>query len=254
MLATRPSITFIARLALARDALAYADELHRGQRRSSDDAAFILHPLEVAALLYNSGHTDAVVAAGILHDTIEDTDARLPDIADRFGPVVAAIVEAMTEDPRIEPYEARKAALRDQIARFDGDAISVYAADKVTKARELRAQAGRDPGLLRGDQADARPRLDHYVESLAMLEHAAPEHPLVRQLRFELEALRALPPAGVEPHDVRPPLTPGGPPPAVWRDPWVPSLTLRRIIERTAADPGLLDDLADIRGARLDDR
>jgi prevent-host-death family protein len=38
------------------------------------------------------------------------------------------------------------------------------------------------------------------------------------------------------------------------RDPWVPSLTLRRIIEEAGADAGLLDDLADVRGALLDDR
>jgi (p)ppGpp synthase/HD superfamily hydrolase len=39
------SFTFVDRLPLARDALAYANELHRGQRRDSDEAPFILHPL-----------------------------------------------------------------------------------------------------------------------------------------------------------------------------------------------------------------
>ena len=86
-----------------------------------------------------------------------------------------------------------KAALRHRVARFNGSAIAVYAADKVAKVRELRAHATRDPSMLAPDGA-APARLDHYLESLAMLEDAMPDHPLVRQLRFELEVLHALPP------------------------------------------------------------
>jgi hypothetical protein len=199
------TFSFIAALPLAQAALEYAQAAHSGQRRESDDAPFILHPLEVASLLYNTGHHEALVAAGVLHDTIEDTKTRRGDLAERFGAEVAALVAAMSEDPRIEGYDERKAALRRQIAAFGGDAIAVDAADKVTKVRELRAQTGEQPGLLQGADAPARRRLEHYVASLRMLEQAVPEHPLVRQLRFELEALRALPPRfdALAPEDVR---------------------------------------------------
>lgn len=184
--------TFLIELPLARDALDFARGLHRGQRRSSDEAPFILHPLEVAALLHTTGYGEIAVTAGILHDTVEDTGVEVDTITDRFGTEVGALVAAMTEDPRIEPYEERKAALRRQIADFGEDATAVYAADKVTKVRELRAQAGRDPDLLRAKEV--RPKLEHYSESLAMLEEVTPELALVQKLRFELEALRALPP------------------------------------------------------------
>jgi (p)ppGpp synthase/HD superfamily hydrolase len=184
--------TFLIELPLARDALDFARELHRGQRRSSDEAPFILHPLEVAALLHTTGYGEIAVTAGILHDTVEDTGVGVDAITDRFGTEVGALVAAMTEDPGIEPYEDRKAALRRQIADFGEDATAVYAADKVAKVRELRAQAGRDPELLRTEEV--RPKLEHYSESLAMLEEVTQELPLVQKLRFELEALRALPP------------------------------------------------------------
>lgn len=186
--------SFVAGLPLARDALAFAAELHRGQQRRSDDAPFILHPLEVAALLHMTGHSETAVAAGILHDTVEDTPVELATIEQRFGATVAALVAAMTEDPAIETYQERKAGLRGQIAAFGDDATAIYAADKVAKVRELRAQASRDPDLLGGEREDVRRRLEHYVESLAMLEERTARHPLVQQLRFELEALRALPP------------------------------------------------------------
>jgi (p)ppGpp synthase/HD superfamily hydrolase len=184
--------TFLSELPLARDALSYARELHRGQRRPSDEAPFILHPLEVAALLHTTGYGEVAVTAGILHDTVEDTGIEVDAITERFGTEVGTLVAAMTEDPRIEPYEQRKAALRRQIAEFGEDATAVYAADKVTKVRELRAQAGRDPELLGSEEVG--PKLAHYEESLTMLEEANAEHPLVQKLRFELEALRALPP------------------------------------------------------------
>jgi hypothetical protein len=96
----------------------------------------------VAALLHNTGHREAVVTAGILHDTIEDTPTSLAEIHERFGTEVAELVDALTEDPAIEGFDERKAALRRQISEFGPDATSVYAADKVTKVRELIVSLG----------------------------------------------------------------------------------------------------------------
>jgi (p)ppGpp synthase/HD superfamily hydrolase len=186
------SPSFIEALPQARAALAFARELHRGQRRESDEAPFILHPLEVAALLHTTGHRETVVVAGILHDTVEDSEASVPEVDQRFGSEVARLVAALTEDLAIEPFSERKAALRAQIAEAGEDATSIYAADKVTKVRELRARLAARPDLF--DEAHERARLDHYRESALMVEEITPDHPLVVQLRFELEALRALPP------------------------------------------------------------
>jgi len=184
----------MAGLPLASAALAFARQQHEGQRRRLDAAPFILHPLEVAALLFNSGHAEPVVAAAILHDTVEDTAVGLDEIGERFGGEVARLVAAVTEDAEIEDRAERKAALRRQVAEAGPEASSIYAADKVTKVRELRGRLTIDPVLLDRDP-DAQLRLEHYRESLLMLEEMAPDHPQVRQLRFELEALRGLPPS-----------------------------------------------------------
>ncbi len=85
-------------------ALAYAAELHAGQRRQADGAPFILHPLEVCGLLYHAGAPDHVLAAGVLHDTIEKTDANAADLRARFGIPVATLVLAVSEDQRIVRY------------------------------------------------------------------------------------------------------------------------------------------------------
>ena len=67
-------------------------------------------------------------------------------------------------------------------------AVVIYAADKVAKVRELRMS------LATGDGAVGAEKLEHYEASLALLERRLPGHPLVRQLRFELETLEYLPP------------------------------------------------------------
>jgi|tagenome__1003787_1003787.scaffolds.fasta_scaffold20497681_2 (p)ppGpp synthase/HD superfamily hydrolase len=184
--------TFLQPLHRAREALTYAAALHRGQRRLSDAAPALLHPLEVAALLHNAGYSETVVAAGVLHDTIEDGGADPDEIRARFGDEIANLVAALTEDPTIEPFGDRKAALRRQVAEYGAHATAVYAADKVAKVRELRARGCHERTVLAGDEG--RAKLAHYTESLAMLEDRDAEHPLVRQLRFEIEALQAMPP------------------------------------------------------------
>jgi (p)ppGpp synthase/HD superfamily hydrolase len=183
---------FVRSSPLTRDALEFADERHAGQRRETDGAPFMAHPLEVACLLHEAGYSDEVVAAGVLHDVLENSDTGAPEIEDRFGPNVAELVTALTEDPTIEDEAERKKALRRQVARAGECAAAIFAADKVSKARELRLLASR--GEL-GPRA--RVKIEHYRESLGMLAPIIPGHDLLVQLQMELDALAATPVAGV---------------------------------------------------------
>jgi hypothetical protein len=72
------------------------------------------------------------------------------------------------------------------------DAHAVYAADKIAKVRELRAQLALDPASR--DGSAFQQRLEHYDHSLTTLREVAPALPMVEQLAFELWALRTLPP------------------------------------------------------------
>ena len=136
---------------------------------------------------------DHVVAAGVLHDVIEATDADFAELAERFGDDVARLVCSVSEPSGDGDYVERKRRLREVVAAAEDDAALIYAADKVAKVRELRLSLVR-----RGDSTPAIDpgKTEHYWASLAMLEHRLGHHPLVRQLRFELEALTALPPQG----------------------------------------------------------
>ena len=172
-----------------RRAVEWALVMHADQRREVDQAPFVLHPLEVASLLNGRDFSDEVVTAGVLHDVVETTSVTVDDVERRFGVRVAALVAAVSEDPSIADYDARKAALRAQVAKAGTGACAVYAADKVAKVRELRARATQDPTVLRG------PKLEHYRASLQMLRAETTGLALVDQLEFELWALDVLPPS-----------------------------------------------------------
>jgi (p)ppGpp synthase/HD superfamily hydrolase len=184
-----PTLTFAHDLPLTQDAIAFARARHRGQRRASDGAPFLIHPLEVASLLERSSYPDQVIAAGVLHDVLEDTDAERGQLEERFGSGVAELVALVSDDPEIGDEEARKSDVRERVRRAGGDGLIIYAADKVSKVRELRMllASGMDP-----EQAAIKRR--RYEASLAMLESEAPAERLVELLRFELEALHAFPP------------------------------------------------------------
>lgn len=81
---------------LLREALTYAVEKHEGQVRVGSGLPYVTHPIAVATSLQAAGWPDEVVAAGLLHDTVEDTDATIVDILERFGPRVAHIVSCVT--------------------------------------------------------------------------------------------------------------------------------------------------------------
>lgn len=186
--------SFANELSLTSAAVAYARRLHASQRRISDGALFILHPLEVAALLANLGAPDEVVAAGVLHDVVEDTSTTPEQIRRRFGSRVAGLVASVSEDPALESERERKAALRAQVQGAGRDAALIFAADKVAKVRELRTRIASADRSERSMPEEADRKLEHYTASLAMLERILAGQPLVRQLRFELEALSELPP------------------------------------------------------------
>jgi hypothetical protein len=118
---------FAEELPRTRSAIAYARRMHEGQRREVDGAPFVEHPLEVASLHYCAGAPDHVIAAGVLHDTLEKTAATEQALAARFGPEIAAIVGAVTEDERFTAYGERKEALRDHVEMAGQDALMAHA-------------------------------------------------------------------------------------------------------------------------------
>lgn len=95
LMRSRRTFNALQRKTLSR-AIDYATQKHTSQKRASGED-YITHPLSVAAILVDWGQDLETVIAGVLHDTVEDTGATLPDIEEKFGTTAAFLVDGVTK-------------------------------------------------------------------------------------------------------------------------------------------------------------
>ena len=120
----------------------YAARQHIAQRRKGEAAEpYINHLTEVAALLAEATGGDDVVLlmGGLLHDTLEDTDATYEDLVQRFGPEVAALVAEVTDDKSLRKEE-RKRLQVEKTPSKSRRAKLLKIADKTSNLRSLVTQ------------------------------------------------------------------------------------------------------------------
>ena len=125
------------------EAVIFAVEKHSGMMRKRESTPYILHPLEVAAIVGTISSDEELLAAAVLHDTVEDTDATMEEIELRFGPRVAMLVSSETEDKRAElpPEESwriRKEESLEKLKNAEDPAVKVlWLGDKLSNMRAL---------------------------------------------------------------------------------------------------------------------
>lgn len=94
---------------LKENAKAFAIKAHMGQvRKSEPDKPMIMHPISVGNLLEEYGYNDGIIAAGYLHDVVEDTKYTIEDIQNEFGEKVANLVMGASEPDKTLSWEERK--------------------------------------------------------------------------------------------------------------------------------------------------
>jgi GTP diphosphokinase / guanosine-3',5'-bis(diphosphate) 3'-diphosphatase len=123
------------------DALAFAADKHRRQRRKDAEASpYINHPIALARVLsVEAGLADAtLLAAAVLHDTLEDTETTYEELRERFGRAVAAVVLEVTDDKTL-PKEERKRLQIEHAAHISRRARLVKLADKICNVRDVAA-------------------------------------------------------------------------------------------------------------------
>lgn len=126
-------------LKLVLRAAEFAADRHRRQRRKDAEASpYINHPLTVAAILAQEGGVTkvTVLAAALLHDTIEDTETSIVEIEQLFGREVAVIVAEVTDDKSL-PKEERKRLQIERVHRKSEGAKLVKLADKIANLRDI---------------------------------------------------------------------------------------------------------------------
>jgi (p)ppGpp synthase/HD superfamily hydrolase len=112
-------------------AVGFAARAHQCQRRKIGDVPYIAHPVAVAMILLRMGCDETVVAAGLLHDTVEDTPVTMDEIRQLFGDEVGDIVAGCTEPPKKgNRWETRKLHMIESLRDASLAVKLVSAADK----------------------------------------------------------------------------------------------------------------------------
>jgi myo-inositol-1(or 4)-monophosphatase len=116
----------------------FAVEAHRGTERRGKGYPYIIHPMEAASIVATITNDQEMLAAAILHDTVEDTDVTLEQIRDLFGDRVAELVQHETA-PSNESltWRERKTAQIMQLANAPHDSKVVALGDKLSNMRGI---------------------------------------------------------------------------------------------------------------------
>ncbi len=178
--------------ALLERAYALAVAAHGSQRRATDQRLFLDHVVEVAALLRDAGFDDELIAAGLLHDSVERGTATESELRGAMGDVIGSLVMALTEDRLLEPFTARKEALRAQVRAAGPRAMAVFAADKLSDIRGLQRGIDTSEGSIETRMGTSVTAMaGHYRESVEMIEASDPGSTFIPALRAELQDLIA---------------------------------------------------------------
>ncbi|MFE9427216.1 RelA/SpoT family protein [Kitasatospora sp. NPDC006697] len=129
-----------ADLALLGRAYRLAEASHRGQKRKSGEP-YITHPLAVTLILAQLGAETTTLVASLLHDTVEDTEVTLDQVAADFGPEVAYLVDGVTKLEKVDFGAAAEAETFRKMLVATGDDVRVMViklADRLHNMRTIR--------------------------------------------------------------------------------------------------------------------
>ena len=137
----------------------FAIEAHGGQVRKYTGLPYVTHTEEVAQIVDNYNGSKEMIAAALLHDTVEDTSVTIQDIVKEFGTPTATLVQWLTDTSRPEDGNraTRKAIDRDNLAQAPAAAQLIKAADMISNGRDIMKH---DPNFAKTYIAEMKLLLD----------------------------------------------------------------------------------------------
>ena len=128
---------------LVSEAIVFSTKAHDGMRRRKSDLPYILHPTEVGAIIGTMTNNQEVIAAGILHDVVEDAGITMEEIGETFGERVMALVSSETENkreelPPEETWRIRKEETLEILKNTDDiEILMLWIGDKLSNLRAI---------------------------------------------------------------------------------------------------------------------
>lgn len=121
-------------------AIEFATAAHQGQVRKYTHAPYIMHPMAVMQIVKSVPHTEEMLMAAVLHDTVEDTDVTMQDINDKFGTVVGMYVEYLTDISTLKDGNRKLRKRKDALHYAQGPAESqtIKVADFIHNTQDIK--------------------------------------------------------------------------------------------------------------------
>ena len=176
-------------------ALAVSATAHRHQERKGSQVPYIIHPVHVAILLMRHDFPEEVIVAALLHDVVEDTTVTVEELARDFGPEVARLVAAVSEQKlegtELLPWRHRKEAQLAHLKSADRHIAAIKTADALHNLRatlsDLHRQGNQVWQRFRGSQTE---HLWYYESLSEVLKSKLGDHPLSHELAQAIRELR----------------------------------------------------------------
>ena len=121
-------------------AISFAKKYHQGQLRKSGEP-FYIHPLEVAYIISDYNLKTDVIAASILHDTVEDTEVTIKIILENFGPRIAEVVDRLTRDRPDGSKLSIKELLNNAYELRDQEVLLIKLIDRLHNIRTIKSMS-----------------------------------------------------------------------------------------------------------------
>ena len=176
-------------------AINFAARAHAGQTRkkTAPDLPYIVHPVGVAILLAQTRADEKTIAAGLLHDVVEDCNVSKEEIEKEFGADVARMVNDVTEQDKKAPWSVRKAETISHIKNMRRDSLLIKAADSTHNLTEmLRAAQCYGTGIFDGLKAPLPKQIEMFKKLYEALEEKWPENPLLPQVKDLVDKLEKI--------------------------------------------------------------
>jgi (p)ppGpp synthase/HD superfamily hydrolase len=121
---------------LVERAASFAAEKHKNQRRKEGGLLYISHLFGVALILQKYNYSETVIAAGLLHDTLEDTDTTETEIVENFGQEILELILQVTNDDSLS-WKEKKQKYVDTVRVASAGAQAIALADKIHNMKSL---------------------------------------------------------------------------------------------------------------------
>jgi hypothetical protein len=174
-------------------------EVEQKQKRKGKDVAYVTHPIHVGFILSKAGASDELIAAGFLHDVLEDSapEAKVTRemLEQEFGAEVAALVASVSEKNRDLSWHERKEAALEEIRQFPHDSLILKSGDVLSNTSELMSDYEHDGNnTFKRFNAPKEQLIEHAQLVIQTILNAWPENPLASDLANCHAGLEAMKP------------------------------------------------------------